>query len=211
MDVRKLVYGVGINDADYVQTIKEVIGTLPNGRRKEKLVWSCPYYSRWHGILGRCYSKKSRAGKSSYTDCSVCDEWLTFSNFKSWMEQQDWEGKALDKDLFVRGNKVYGPDTCCFISRGLNNFMIEAGSRRGEWPIGVNLTTSGKKFVAKCCDPFIGKPMRLGSFDCPIEAQSAWLDYKLKLAYQFAELESDERIADAIIRRYENYPLQRAS
>ena len=44
----KLVYGVGINDADYVLTKQEKV----NG--KWKIVWSCPYYERWNtGIDNR--------------------------------------------------------------------------------------------------------------------------------------------------------------
>lgn len=29
----------------------------------------------------------------------MADEWNTFSNFKNWMEKQNWEDKQLDKDI----------------------------------------------------------------------------------------------------------------
>jgi hypothetical protein len=102
---RKPVHGVGINDADY-----EIHPTI-NGKKA-----MCKYYRSWHSMLERCYSKKVQARQPAYKGCTVCDEWLTFSNFKSWMIKQEWQGKALDKDIRVKGNKVYSPETCMFVT-----------------------------------------------------------------------------------------------
>ena len=77
----KLVSGVGINDADYeVQKY-----TVVSGKRKR--IWICPYYITWTHMLQRCYSEKSQLKHPTYKGCTVCDEWLIFSNFKTWMEQ----------------------------------------------------------------------------------------------------------------------------
>ena len=108
---KRLVYGVGINDADYVVQKWETIGYV-NGKQKQKLIWICPYYSAWKSMLKRCYSSKYQDKRPTYKGCSVSDEWLTFSVFKVWMEKQDWEGKQLDKDLLFEGNKIYSADTC---------------------------------------------------------------------------------------------------
>lgn len=78
----KLVYGVGINDADYPTTQREKV----NG--EWKITWRCLYYDRWVSMLTRCYSSKCHEKQPTYKGCSVCDEWLTFSNFRKWMEQQ---------------------------------------------------------------------------------------------------------------------------
>lgn len=51
---------------------------------------------------------------------TICDEWLTFSNFRAWVIQQDWVGKCLDKDL--KRGKQYNPENCCFISTELNMY-----------------------------------------------------------------------------------------
>lgn len=104
--VRK-VQGVGIMDADYIVDVREY--WVENGKRKSRLVWSCPFHRKWSDMLVRCYSPKRLEYRQSYAGCYVCDEWLTFSNFKSWMEKQDWEGKHLDKDLLQTGSKVYSP------------------------------------------------------------------------------------------------------
>ena len=76
-------------------------------------------------MLQRCYSESHLVRQPTYKGCSVCEEWLTFSNFKSWMEQQDWEGKQLDKDLLVYKNKIYSPETCVFVSSVINSFFVE--------------------------------------------------------------------------------------
>ena len=114
---KSLINGVGINDA--TESITKSV--FVNG--KYKLVWRCPYYEKWKSMLDRCYFQKGVTRHKAYVDCYVCDEWLTFSNFKSWMETQDWEGRVLDKDLLVYGNKIYSPKTCLFIDQRINSFI----------------------------------------------------------------------------------------
>lgn len=109
--MKATVCGVGINDSDYVVQKKETIKGI-DGKRKQRLVWICPYYRAWQSMLVRAYSKSYHKRRPTYIGCSVSEEWKTFSNFKSWMEGQVWEGKQLDKDLLVEGNKVYSEETC---------------------------------------------------------------------------------------------------
>lgn len=92
-----LVCGVGINDATYsVYRYKGSAGS-------QKRIWACPFYRTWGTMLGRCYSDKFHEQNPTYVGCTVCDEWLTFSKFKAWMETQDWKDKQLDKDILVPG------------------------------------------------------------------------------------------------------------
>ena len=190
------VYGVGTNDADYNVSLHEQVGG------KKTLIWRCPYYSRWRSMLTRCYSKKHLEKHPTYVGCSVCEYWLTFSNFRAWMEQQDWENKQLDKDLLVAGNKEYGPNTCVFVTSVVNLFVTDRYNDRGEYPIGVHAFRD--KFAAQCCNPFAKKPDYLGLFDCPDEAHLAWKVRKHELACQLAESEyvTDERVAQALRTRY---------
>lgn len=111
----KLVAGVGINDADYpvVRFGKDVTG-------KRNREWVCPFYKTWTAMLNRCYREPIL---KAYKDTTVCEEWHTFSNFKSWMETQDWEGKELDKDLLTDNNQ-YSPQNCIFISGWLNAYLV---------------------------------------------------------------------------------------
>lgn len=204
MRSKKLVYGVGINDADYVVQVWETIGYV-NGKQKQKLVWECPYYRVWHNMLKRCYSTKLQERNPTYKGCSVSEEWLTFSSFRSWMEIQDFEGKQLDKDLLFEGNKVYSSESCVFVTRVVNMFTTDRGNDRGEWPLGVCWHKKDEKFMARCRNPFTKKLEYLGSFDCPQKAHKAWLKRKLELAHLLAAEQTDERVAKALIERYTNY------
>lgn len=80
-----MVYGKGINNAGY--------NINPRGGKM------CPYYMRWMSMIQRCYDKGALSRDTKYVGVTVCDDWLTFSKFKAWMQQQDWKGKELDKFL----------------------------------------------------------------------------------------------------------------
>lgn len=201
MKHKKLVYGVGINDADYVVEKKETIGYV-NGKQKQKRVWVCPYYQTWKNALVRCYSEKFQEKNPTYKCCAVSDEWLTFSNFKAWMEMQDWEGKQLDKDLLFEGNKIYSVETCVFVTQMVNLFTIDSGAARGEWLIGVSWNKEKEKFQASCRNPFTKKTEFLGLFTTEQEAHNAWAKRKLELAHGLASIQTDPRVAKALIDRY---------
>lgn len=132
MKPKKLVRGVGINNADYAVQRFETIGCV-GGKRKRKKVWVCPYYRAWENMLSRCYSAKYQERQPAYIGCTVSEEWLTFSNFKAWMEKQEWEGKQLSKDLLFEGNKVYSAENCVFVTRAVNNPTTDSKASRGEW------------------------------------------------------------------------------
>lgn len=200
----RLVYGVGVNDADYVTQKFETIGYV-DGKQKRKLVWFCPYYRVWHDMLRRCYSAKLQEKYTTYKGCNVSEEWLTFSNFRAWMEGQDFDDKQLDKDILIEGNKVYSEDTCVFVSSRVNLFTTDRGNDRGEWLIGVYWNKRVGKFQSNCSNPFTKKRENLGLFGCEIEAHQAWLKRKLELAHLLAAEQTDSRVAKALIERYTNY------
>lgn len=192
--VRK-VQGVGINDADYSVVKHEIVGN-----RKWRIVWRCPFYTKWAEMMRRCYSANR---SESYRDASVCESWWYFSNFRSWMESQEWVGKELDKDLIIRGNKVYGPETCIFIEKDVNSFITEAKNKNGDLPVGVSFENYTGRYKAVIADK--NKQITIGRYDTPEEAHQAWLTCKRKLAKILAEQQDDPRVAEALIKRYENY------
>jgi len=204
MKAKKLVYGVGINDADYVTQKMETVEYV-NGKQKQILVWVCPYYRAWENMLMRCYSDKYQEKYPTYKGCSVSEEWLTFSVFKCWMERQDFEGNQLDKDLLFSGNKVYSEETCVFVTSMVNSFTIDRGNDRGECLIGVYWNKGAGKFRASCRNPFTKKQEHLGYFTCEVEAHQAWVKRKLGLAHLLAAEQTDKRVAKALIERYTNY------
>ena len=208
MKPKKLVHGVGINDADYVLQKKEAIGYV-DGKRKWKLVWACPYYRAWRNMLERCYSANLQERYPTYKGCTVSEEWLTFSSFKAWMEKQDFEGMHLDKDVLFEGNKVYSAETCVFVTGVVNSFTTDRGAYHGEWLIGVDWHKASEKFRAQCRNPFTKKREHLGLFTCEQEAHEAWLKRKLELAHELAAIQTDPRVARALIDRYSKPQVRR--
>ena len=153
-------------------------------------------------MLVRCYSEKYLESNQSYIGTSVCSEWLYATAFKKWMEQQDWDGKCLDKDIIVRGNKLYSPDTCAFVLQATNSFVLARDADRGEYPIGVHLYKHTGKYQAYCENLFTGEREHLGLFSTPEEAHEAWRKRKHELAQLVAATESDPRIVAALKKRY---------
>lgn len=187
----KLIWGVGINDADYpVYKTKTVDG-------KRKVIWVCPYYLRWKNMLQRAYSLTYKEKYPTYRSVVVCDEWLTFSTFKVWMEAQDWEGKVLDKDILFPGNKVYSPETCVFVSHIVNCLNLDCGKEPG-----ILKRFNSNIFTPKCGNPLTGKRECLGSFKSQEESKQAWLKRKDEIACELADMQKDERVADALRKMF---------
>lgn len=203
--MRSLVCGVGINDADYVTHVMETVGYTDDGRQLQKLIWICPFYRKWHDMLKRCYNKKYKLKYPTYEVCGTIDEWHYFMKFRAWMEAQDWQGKHLDKDLLVPGNKLYSPDTCVFVDPKINYFIVEPKARQGEWPVGVSFNKKRNKFSSNSRDVLDGKQKHLGYYDTPTDAHQAWISFKLEQAKILASQQTDERVAKALVARYENY------
>lgn len=189
--IPKLTYGHGINDADYVTQVKST-------------GWNCPFFLTWKNMLKRAYSKAEHERRPSYIGATVCDEWLSFSAFRSWMESQGWEGLQLDKDLLVRGNKEYRPDRCCFVSHRINSFLTDSSSTRGDLPIGVCLHKATGKYAAQVQD-IGGRSRHVGLFSDPNDAHLAWAREKHNIALILADSESDPRVSAALSSRYSNY------
>lgn len=193
---KKRVCGVGVNDSDYPVTIYESVG----GKRRQ--LWMCRVYGAWKDMIFRCYSRSALINMPTYKDCTVDAEWHYFSAFRAWMLTQDWNGKQLDKDILIPGNKTYSPSSCVLISKRLNVFLTDHGSARGEWPIGVSWNKNLGKFAAQCNNPFTKTQRHIGYFDCPEKAHEAWRARKHEIACWYADQQTDQRISQALRTRY---------
>jgi hypothetical protein len=174
---RKLVQGVGVNDAPF---------SVPTND---------PIYRSWLRMLYRCYGPPT-VQSASYVGCTVEPAWHSFMNFREWVLTQDWEGNQLDKDLLVPGNKVYGPLRCCFVPRYIN--MI---GPRLHTPC-VKREPRGKPWGARINAN--GKFVWLGSFNTEQEAIDAWKKarsedvLRLLSRYQLESKKPDSRVVIAL-------------
>lgn len=157
----KLVYGIGVNDADYSIT-------------------KCRVYKRWCGILRRCSDITIR--KSYYEGCTLDPKWISFLNFKAWAELNSLsDSLVVDKDILVSGNKIYGPDTCCVVPQYVNNSISCIRKSVGDYPVGVfwssHLKTRPFESMINTCTGRV----RLGRFSSPEEAHKAWQEAKVSV------------------------------
>ena len=153
----------------------------------------------WYSMLRRCYSNKVHDKYPSYRNCKVCNEWLLFSGFKKWFDEHYVEGWCLDKDILIKGNKVYSPETCCFVPNELN-LIFSHKPRKIKLPQGVTLNKQGK-YVARIS--IHGKETRLGQFNTPEEAFQSYKKAKEEWIKEVANKYKDQlepRVYDALMR-----------
>ena len=159
------VYGVGVLGAKYPTRVNGV-------KTKEYVLWT--------NMLVRCYSDSSKKRRPTYEGCEVSDNFKNYEYFYEWCNKQIGftnEGNEnpfhLDKDLLIKGNKVYSEDTCVFIPAEINTLLIKCAATRGEHLIGVSWHKTRKAFVAKV-NKSKGKREYLGFFNTEIEAFKAY-------------------------------------
>lgn len=163
-------------------------------------------YKLWKNMLERVYCLNVRYTRLSYKDVEVCEEWHNFQNFAEWCETQkffnakDNKGKPyqLDKDIITKGNKIYSPDTCCFVPQEINTLFIFGKSRRGEFAVGVGKENS--KY--KACIRKNGETIYLGVFETPHKAFECYKKVKESHIKEVAEIwkdRIDEKVYKALL------------
>ena len=133
-------------------------------------------YKLWNQVRSRCFSKSHQAKDVSYIGCSISDNFLNFTFFFNWCNNQIGfgnEGWELDKDILVKGNKIYSEDTCCFVPSELNKLLLSHRRGRGEHPIGVSYCKLNKRFRAS-----VRKDMKKKTLGYYSTAEEAFYAYK---------------------------------
>lgn len=192
LSTRRLVFGFGVND--YTGTITE-----------SETVKNC--YDIWCQMLRRVYTKdeRHRSSHKTYSDVVVCEEWRSFTSFMNWMLDSNngyKKGLYLDKDLMVKGSKIYSPNTCCFLNSHLNSVLTKSDSSRGDQAIGVGIIGRNRnKFGAKISK--YDKTIHLGCFGSEIEAFNAYKSEKENHLKELADVyyakgDITERVRDAL-------------
>ena len=137
-------------------------------------------YELWCNMLRRCYSDSFKKKQPTYDGCEVGDKFKSYEYFYEWCHIQigfankDWQ---LDKDLLIKGNKVYNESTCVFIPKDINSLLTKSAASRGEHLIGVHWCNTNKAFVATVSKGK-GKREHLGLFNTELEAFHAYKQAK---------------------------------
>lgn len=138
---------------------------------------------KWHSMLIRCYDDEFHRKEPIYIGCEVYEGWLNFQNFAKWYEENYYEVKnekmALDKDILVKGNKIYSPQTCVFVPQRINNLFLKNNKIRGKYPVGVSYhkRKSGNDCLRVDVTLINGKRKLLGLFSFN-EVEEAFICYK---------------------------------
>ena len=172
----KTVYGIGY------------VGTGKYKYEKDKLA-----YKHWHGMLQRCYDPYFIDRHIFYKDCYVCEEWHNFQNFAEWFYENYYEiyneRMELDKDILIKGNKIYSPSNCVFVPRTINLLFIKQQNSERTYSIGVCKKNSNGGYQTYCCN---GKnQIYLGTLNTE---RKAWLMYKI----------NKELVIQSIAEEYKN-------
>ena len=150
MNTRYEKFKTGSVNCPYEKTVYGV-GYLGEGiynSKNDKKV-----YKTWHGMLERCYSERCQEKYTSYKGCKVCKEWHNLQTFAQWHYKNYYEVSGqqmcLDKDILIKNNKVYSPETCIYVPERINKLFIRNISlRKNSMPIGVR--KEGNSYVAEC-------------------------------------------------------------
>ena len=151
-------------------------------------------YVLWKSMLQRCYNDTYKKKNPTYEGCEVGDNFKSYEYFYEWCQKQigfgnkDWH---LDKDLLIKGNKVYSEDCCVFIPKDVNLVLNKRVALSGKHLIGVCWSNTNKAFVAQVAKNK-GKQEWLGSFNTELEAFNAYKEAKESFVKELAEKWKDE-------------------
>ena len=146
-------------------------------------------YEEWRQMFQRCYDPYEINKRPTYIDCIVCEEWHNFQNYAQWREENYYEAfneiMCLDKDILIKGNKIYSPQTCIFVPKRINILFTNRKNDRGDLPIGC--VKQDDKIRVRC-NTIENKNKHLGYFPINqvIEAFTCYKNFKENYIKQVA-------------------------
>ena len=138
---------------------------------------------KYNNMHNRCYSASVHSHKPCYEGCIVSDEWsgiYGFINFCTWVNDNFYyiEGEPtveLDKDLKIKGNRIYGSETCLFLPQCMNSaFAGSVKKSKDSLPKGVLLDKKSQLYYPILVD-VNGRP--LSTKKRYYEPEEAWTVY----------------------------------
>jgi hypothetical protein len=168
-------------------------------------------YKTWEGMLRRGYDEKFKLKSPTYKDAIVCNKWHCFQTFADWYFNNYYEIEGermhLDKDILIKGNKIYNPDACIFVPARINALFVKNNRNRGDLPIGVHYSKKDGKFISRCSGGLKMKTEHIGIYNTPEEA---FLAYKInkELVIKDTANEYKDRIPNKLYDAMVNYKVE---
>lgn len=175
------VFGVGMIGSKYPSRINNI-------KTKE--------YKTWHAMLKRCFDENTKKQQPAYQNVTCCKKWLLYENFYEWLHSQEnfnkWlngERWCLDKDILVKGSKIYSPETCCLVPSNVNTLFVKNNVDRGDLPIGVGKRRDN--FFVQLSNSLENKHEYLGTYQTLEKAFLTYKKRKEEIIKQVANIEYD--------------------
>lgn len=165
------------------------IGYIGEGQYKTKINDKfSKQYITWDSMILRCYYNKYLDRRENYIDSIVIEKWHNFQNFAKWYDENFYkinnETMCLDKDILIKGNNIYSPETCIFVPQNINLLFLKSDKSRGDYPIGV--TYLDGDYMARCQNND-GTREYLGRYSTPEKAFEVYKKYKEKIIKDIAD------------------------
>lgn len=151
-------------------------------------------YKMWGSLLSRCYVINKKNEFYTYKNVECCKEWIYYPNFYEWLHSQEnfeilMNNKDIevDKDILIKGNKLYSPDTCCLVPHSINTLFIKSDKIRGDNMIGVTYKTRDRIYEAQC--NVNGRETYLGRFHNAEDAFYCYKEFKEEIIKETATQE----------------------
>lgn len=113
--------GVGYRgEGVWVTRVTDITGKIKNTKE----------YTIWAGMFRRSYDPEYHKRQPTYKNCTVDSRWFNYQTFcediKNLPNYEVWKGSTgqqyqFDKDIRIKGNKVYSMATCIFVTKKGNN------------------------------------------------------------------------------------------
>ena len=134
---------------------------------------------------------------------------MNFQNFAEWYEENKYEVHGekihLDKDILIKGNKIYSPETCLLVPQRINDLFIKRGNDRGDSPIGVCNPNEDNKYMVQCLQG--NKSRFIGYYDDELEAFYAYKTAKESYIKQVAD-DYKDKIPPIVYNALYNYEIE---
>ena len=92
----------------------------------------------------------------------------------------DGQRMCIDKDILIKGNKKYSPQTCLVVPNNINVLFTKSDKTRGKCLLGVDFRKGSGKYRARCSVETDNgyKNITLGFYETELEAFNVYKNFK---------------------------------